>query len=82
MLGGGLGNGNDECISGELTLYNPSSTTFSKHFISRTATYDQNDYILDCYIAGYCNVTDAIDGVQFSMSSGDFDGVIKLYGVS
>jgi hypothetical protein len=83
LLGGGLGNGNDECISGELTLYNPSSTVMVKHFISRTATYDQNDYILDCYIAGYCNVTAAIDGVQFSMSSGNIDsGVIKMYGVS
>ena len=83
LLGGGLGNGNDESISGELWLYNPSSTTFVKHFMARTATYDQNDYILDCYIAGYCNTTSAIDGVQFSMSSGNTDsGTIKMYGVT
>ena len=80
---GGIGNGDDECISGTLHLFSPSDTTFVKHFICRTAGYDQGDYILDCYIAGYLNTTNAIDGVQFSFSSGDTDsGVIKLYGVS
>ena len=35
------------------------------------------------FVAGYCNVTAAIDGVQFSMSSGNIDsGTIKMYGVS
>ena len=32
--------------------------------------------------ADYCNVTAAIDGVQFSFASGDIDvGTIKLYGI-
>ena len=82
-LTGSLGNGNDESISGELTLYNPSSTTFVKHFIYRGAAYFNNNGAFDIFSAGYCNTTTAIDGVQFTMSSGNIDsGVIKLYGVS
>ena len=81
-LGIFVGADNDQCCTGELKLFNPSSTTFVKHFIARTANNYYVNYMEDEYIAGYCNVTDAIDGVQFSMSSGNFDGVIKLYGVS
>ena len=78
-----LGNGNDESLSGEMYLFSPSSTTFVKHFVARTNIYHDSDYTFDNYVAGYCNVTAAIDGVQFSMSSGNIDsGVIKLYGVS
>ena len=77
-----LGNGNDECLSGELVLFNPSSTTFVKHFIARTNYYESRNRSYNPYVAGYCNVTAAIDGVQFSMSSGNIDsGVIKMYGV-
>jgi hypothetical protein len=76
------GNGADESVSGEMTLFNPSSTTFVKHFISRTNTYYTSDISYDVYVAGYCNVTAAIDGVQFSVESGgNFDGTIKLYGI-
>jgi hypothetical protein len=64
---------NDHASNGELRLYNPSSTTFVKHFISRTVSTSINDYSVDSYVAGYCNVTAAIDGVQFSMSSGNID---------
>ena len=81
-LTGSLGNGNDESISGELTLYNPSSTTFVKHFIDRGAAYFNANGAFDIFSAGYCNTTAAIDGVQFTMSSGNIDsGVIKLYGI-
>ena len=81
-LTGSLGNGNDESISGELTLYNPSSTTFVKHFIYRGAAYFNNNGAFDIFSAGYCNTTTAIDGVQFTMSSGNIDsGKIKLYGI-
>ena len=76
------GNGSDECISGYMFLFNPSSTTFAKHFISRTASYSYQNYAYDWNTAGYCNVTAAIDAVQFSMSSGNIDaGTIKLYGI-
>tara|TARA_B100000029_G_scaffold514081_1_gene615593 strand:+ start:1029 stop:1631 length:603 start_codon:yes stop_codon:yes gene_type:complete len=77
------GNGNDESTSGELYLFNPSSTTYVKHFIARTNSYFGNDQTENLYIAGYCNVTAAIDAVQFKMSSGNIDaGVIKLYGIA
>ena len=77
-----IGNGNDESVSGSMTLFNPSSTTFVKHFISVCNAYNASDLSNQEFCAGYCNVTTAIDGVQFSFSSGNIDsGVIKLYGV-
>ena len=79
----GVGNGNDESASGYLHLFDPSSTTFVKHFIAGGSSYNAGSYEYTTYVAGYNNVTAAIDGVQFKMSSGNIDsGVIKLYGVS
>ena len=76
-----LGTDNDHNLCGEMYLFNPSSTTFVKHFFSRAVSLA--DYILDNYAAGYVNTTTAIDGVQFKMASGNIDsGVIKLYGIS
>tara|TARA_R110002020_G_scaffold473782_1_gene703583 strand:+ start:1569 stop:2231 length:663 start_codon:yes stop_codon:yes gene_type:complete len=81
-LNSNLGNGNDECFSGTLTLFNPSSTTFVKHFINNTSSYDQDDYAVQWHFAGYGNTTSAVDAVQFKMSSGNIDsGTIKLYGI-
>ena len=78
----GLGNGNDESLSGYLQLSDPSSTTFVKHYITRTISYHGGDLALDHYTAGYGNTTSAVDAVQFKMSSGNIDaGVIKMYGV-
>ena len=77
-----LGNGNDECCSGEMWLFNPSSTTYVKHFISNFNTYQYGNITMNHVVGGYCNVTAAIDGVQFAMSSGNCDsGTIKLYGI-
>ena len=76
------GNRTDESCSGYLQLFNPSSTTFVKHFIARNNNYVSNNYSEDSYIAGYCNTTVAIDGVQFKFSTGNIDsGTIKMYGV-
>ena len=79
----GIGNANDENCSGYLHLFNPSSTTFVKHFYSRVSRqYPGNDSMVDDYMAGYFNVTAAIDGLQFYMSTGNIDaGIIKMYGV-
>ena len=78
-----VGNGNDECCSGELWLFSPSSTTYVKHFFGRCSSYYYSDANITGNYAGYCNVTAAIDGVQFKMSTGNMDaGVIKLYGIS
>jgi len=76
------GNDNDHGSSGELWLFNPSSTTYIKHFMGTLQQAHQNDLSLVGHVAGYCNVTAAIDGVQFKMSSGTIDaGTIKLYGI-
>ena len=77
-----LGNGADESLAGYLHLFNPSSTTFAKHFISRTSAYQPSDRALDTYVAGYFNTTSAIDDIQFKMSDDAIDaGDICLYGI-
>ena len=84
LEGGGnaLSNDNDHGLSGELYLYNPSSSVFVKHFMARTSATNPNDYALDGFVAGYLNTTVAIDGVQFKVASGNIDaGTIKLYGI-
>jgi len=74
---------NDGCGAGEMILFNPSSTTFVKHFIIKTNYMHNSPQSINYNLAGYCNTTSAIDGVQFKMSSGNIDsGVIKLYGIS
>jgi len=81
-LSNNVGNDNDQSASGELFLFNPSSTTFVKHFISTTNQYDRADISVNPRMAGYGNTTSAIDGVRFQMSSGNIDaGTIKLYGL-
>ena len=78
-----LGSDADQCMVGYLHLFSPADTTFVKHFLIRTCTSHASDYVNEWHIAGYCNTTSAIDGVQFKMSSGNIDsGTIKLYGVS
>ena len=77
-----VGNANHECGAGFLHLFDPSNTTFVKHFICTTNFHHASDLSLNNYVAGYCNVTAAIDGVQFSFSSGNIGaGTFKLYGV-
>jgi len=74
---------NDASASGYLHLFNPSSTTFVKHFIAEVQHMHNNDYSMDVFVAGYGNTTSAIDAVQFKASSGNIDsGTIKMYGVS
>ena len=72
----------DSSSVGFLHLFDPSSTTFVKHFI-HTGNCVQSTYTRNDFVAGYFNTTSVIDAVQFKMSSGNIDsGVIKLYGVS
>jgi len=73
---------NDSCFTGYLHLFNPSSTTFVKHYIARTQYMNNSSASETAHIGGYCNTTSAIDGVQFTMSTGNIDaGIIKMYGV-
>ena len=77
-----IGNDADQSASGSLTLFNPSSTTFVKHFIATGNSYYSGNYSLNDYVAGYGNTISAVNAIQFSMSSGNIDsGTIKLYGI-
>ena len=74
---------NDNSASGYLILFNPSSTVFVKHFMSKANHVNGGPYCLLSTHAGYFNTTSAIDEIQFKMSSGNIDaGTFKLYGVS
>jgi hypothetical protein len=77
----GLHNVADESCAGELYLFNPSNTTYVKHFYATMNNCGSNYYSINSFIAGYFNVTAAIDEVSFKMSSGNMDAVISMYGV-
>ena len=76
-----VGNDADASSAGELFLFNPSNTTYVKHFYSRTQWYHFNSGSQDSYVAGYFNTTDNIDAISFKMVSGNMDAVIRMYGV-
>ena len=79
----GMGNDNDQCLSGTLHLFAPSDTTFVKHFIARIQSPKDNDYHVDMFIAGYFNTTTALTRLRFQMSSDAIDaGDICLYGLT
>ena len=81
-LGRSLGNDNDQSLSGELHLFNPSSTTFVKHFIGVINEAGADNQSVQRFVSGYINTTTAITTIQFKMDSGNIDdGIIKLYGV-
>jgi hypothetical protein len=80
----GIGNGADESLAGSMSLFNPSSTTFVKHFISNTNSYETDSasgYPTNSFSAGYGNTTSAVNAVQFKMTAGNFDGTILMYGI-
>ena len=77
-----LGNADKESVSGVLTLYAPSSTTYVKHFTSVMNGHMYHDYTSNFFSAGYINQTLAIPEISFKMSSGNIDaGTIHMYGV-
>ena len=79
---GDLGADNDQSVSGYIHLYNPSDTTFVKHFISNCNYIHQGDYCVSTPMAGYFNTTSAINAIDFKMSSGNIDdGTIQMFGI-
>jgi len=80
-LGRELGNDADASFAGELFLFNPSNTTYVTHFYSTANHYQDGSRSYNTFAAGYINVTAAITNIQFKMSSGNMDAVIKMYGV-
>ena len=77
-----IGNGSDESCAGILHLFSPSSSTYVKHFYSRVSCNSYNNNSTVFHAAGYINTTTAIDEISFKMSSGNFDGVIQLFGIA
>jgi len=77
-----IGSDNDQSASGYLHLFNPSSTTFVKHFIASMSAYHNADYHVQSHIGGYANTTSAIDAIQFSTNNNIDTGDICLYGIA
>jgi len=77
-----VGGDNDQCMNGTLFIFNPSSTTFVKHFIGHSLIAEGSNFMRDDYYAGYGNTTSAVNAISFQMSSGNIEtGTIKLYGL-
>ena len=83
LIGDGIGNENDNSLSGYLHLFDPSSTTFVKHFIVTSQQITGgSQHSKNSFVAGYGNTTSAIDAVDFKMASGNIDdGTIQMFGV-
>ena len=81
IISDALGDVSDENLVGTLQLFNPSSTTYVKHFISSINTNSYHNYSINYLLAGYGNTTSAINAVQFKMNSGNFDGTILMFGI-
>jgi hypothetical protein len=81
LLSSNVGNSADESLGGTLTLFNPSSTTYVKHFIYVGNDYNSGDNSVNYNVAGYGNTTSAINAVQFKFASGNMDGTILMYGI-
>jgi len=78
-----VGYDNDQSGSGELFIYNPSSTTFTKHFIATGQGGHNGDYCYTNRVGGYFNTTTAVNAISFQFDAGNIDsGIIKLYGVT
>ena len=77
------GTENDHNSSGYLHLFNPSSSTFVKHFISVSNLIGGEDRNRNGYNSGYINTTTAITRIRFKMDTGNIDsGQILLFGLN
>ena len=82
-LDAGSGSDNDQASSGTLRIFDPSNTTFVKHFMSQVSAVNDGDFNHNVFAAGYFNTTSAITGIRFIMDSGTMQaGTIKMYGVT
>lgn len=83
ILTSDAGADNEECACGTIQLFNPASTTFVKHYISRMVDKNPAPAAVVNHVAGYANTTSAVNAVQFKMLAGNIDaGTITLYGIS
>ena len=82
-LDSGSGNDSDLASCGTVRIFNPSSTTFVKHFINQVSCTNDGNFAHNVFTSGYFNTTSAITGIRFSMDSGNIDaGDICLYGIA
>ena len=78
-----VGSGADESCAGILHLFTPSNTTFVTHFYARFICHGgSSDVAQEEYVSGYINITSAVDEISFKVDSGNFDGVIQMYGIA
>ena len=81
-IGNGQNSESKTCSAGSLTLFNPASTTYVKHFISNVNSRNPNPYSTSDFVAGYGNTTSAVNAVQFKFASGNINaGTILMYGI-
>ena len=81
LLNNGASSDANDGTGGTLTLFNPASTTYVKHWIYNNAYVGAGDACMEGFYAGYFNTTTAINAVQFKFSSGNMDGTILMYGI-
>ena len=83
LIAGNVGDDADQSLAGSMTLFNPSSTVFVKHFISRINTHSATPYSMDNYVAGYGNTTSAVNAINFLFDEGNIgSGTILMYGIN
>jgi len=75
-----MGRASTDSLTGVFTLYNPSSTTYVKHFTS-VVQHNQASISDNAFVAGYGNTTSAINAVTFRASVSNIDGTILMYGI-
>jgi hypothetical protein len=78
---GGANTDPDANLCGSMSLFNPASTTYVKHFISRCQNLRGDELSSDNFVAGYGNTTSAVNAIQFKLNSGNFSGTILMYGI-
>ena len=76
----------DECGSGYIHLFDPSSTTFVKHYLAVTSNVQTingvGNFYYNFYHGGYANTTSAINAIDFKFSAGNIDdGTIQMFGI-
>tara|TARA_S200000501_G_scaffold243821_1_gene228300 strand:+ start:42 stop:701 length:660 start_codon:yes stop_codon:yes gene_type:complete len=79
-----IGTQNDSGLCAEVFLFSPASTTFMKHFVvkSQYFSHQSTPYSNNVFVGGYVNTTSAVNSVRFLTSTGNFDGTIKMYGIT
>ena len=81
ILMNSIQNATDGNGSGYMLLYNPSNTTYFKHFSSNAQNMMNAANIANNYVGGFLETTSAINAVNFKMDSGTIDaGTIEMWG--